>query len=206
MPANLIQRLRFSLSGGPWIDGEECVRFIDLPVTACLYDLHESIQAAIEFDNEHPFYFFTAEADGSDRESVPEQIGENPDRKTIDCDIYEDLSALQAIPDSETRSLFYAYMSDGGEWIFQIERVGDAITAKFPLSSYPLQIDSLSLGPNPTQYGHDFDDYADDDDAFLPRRRNTPADGGWDDDGLLYDAEEDDPFADGDSGDDDSGW
>lgn len=203
--APLIHRLRVSLVSGPWTDGEECVRYIDFPAGACLYDVHEAIQEAIEFDNEHPFYFFEADADGSDRQSVPPQIGTEPDRKTLDCDIYEEIKASECVPDSAGRALFYAYMSEGGEWVFQIELAGSSPTAQFPVSSYPLQIDSLSCGPNPTQYGHDFDDYAEEEDAFQPRRHRGVEEG-WDDgDEMLFDEEEDDPFGGGDE-DADPNW
>ena len=204
---NAVHRLRVSLASGPWTDGEECVRYIDFPERACLYDLHEAIQEAVEFDNEHPFFFFTAEADGSDRESVPRSLGEEPDRKALDCDVYEDLPAVASVPDSGVRCLFYSYLSDGGDWIFRIERTGVS-GDPVPGASYPLQVESMSSGPNPTHYGHDFDDYAEEEDAFSPPRRE--ARGGWDPgEELLFDEDEDDPFG-GDGaageGDGDDNW
>lgn len=194
-PRDAIHRLRISLVSGPWADGEECVRYVDFPERACLYDLHEAIQEAIGFDNEHPFHFFTAEADGTDREGVPPQIGDHPDRATVDCDLYEDVLAVQSVPDSGLRGLFYAYMSEGGDWIFRVERAGPS-APPIPGAPYPLQVESLSSGPNPTQYGHGFDDYAEEEDAFEPPRRLPPAEGRDPGQDLLFDEDEDDPFGD----------
>lgn len=197
-----LHRLRISLVSGPWTDGEECVRFVDVEDRACLYDLHEAIQEAVEFDNEHQFFFFQAEPDGTDRESVPPELGPEPDRKKLDCDVYEEINAAASIPGTGLRSLFYAYLSDGGDWIFEVQDTGTG-GDPIPGATYPLQVDSLSSGPNPTQYGHDFDDYAEEEDAFSPRRARD-ADR-WDaGEELLFDEEEDDPLADG--GDADEEW
>jgi hypothetical protein len=69
-----------------------------------------------------------------------------------------------------------------------------------------MAVESLSSGPNPTQYGHDFDDYAEEEDAFQPRRRNETE--AWDDagEGLVFDESEDDPFGRDDYGDEDPNW
>ena len=206
----LVQRLRISLVSGPWTDGEECVRYVDFPLRACLYDLHEAIQEAVEFDNEHPFRFFTAEADGSGRESVPPQLGEEPDRTAVDCDVYEDVPAVASVPDDGRRGLFYAYLSDGGDWIFSVERAGEP-TPPVPGAPYPLPVDSLSSGPNPSQYGRDFDDYAEEEDAFSPPRRETFRGGRDPGEDLIFDEDEDDPFGDrgedgGGDGEDDEIW
>ena len=202
-PRNAVHRLRISLVSGPWADGEECVRYVDFPERSCLYDLHEAIQEAVGFDDEHPFHFFSAEADGTGREGVPPQVGAHPDRATVDCDVYEDVPAVQSIPDSGIRGLFYAYLSEGGDWIFRVERTGES-GPPIPGAPYPLQVESLSSGPNPTQYGHDFDDYAEEEDAFDPPRRDAAAAGRDPGEDLLFDEDEDDPFGDreGDGGDD----
>ena len=67
-----------------------------------------------------------------------------------------------------------------------------------PGEFYPLPVESLAVGPNPTQYGHDFDDFAEDPDAFRPPARGGAPD---DDEENPY-GDEDDPYGDGGEGED----
>jgi hypothetical protein len=39
---------------------EQCIRVIEMDEKACLYDLHDAIQDAVDFGRDHPFEFFLA--------------------------------------------------------------------------------------------------------------------------------------------------
>ena len=85
-------------------------------------------------------------------------------------------------------------MSEDGDWFFEVRHTGVSGPVK-PGEFYPLPVESLAVGPNPTEYGHDFDDYAEDPDAFRPPARGGAAD---------YDDEENPDGADDDDGGDDA--
>ena len=190
-------RVRVSCADGPWWDGEECVRFIELGENSNLYDLHVAIQAAVDFDEEGPFYFFLAEdCDTEEREMLPPELEIDPAKEEIDDDVYEEMPLLPNLPAAGVRRLFYAFMSEDGDWFFEVRHTGLTAPAK-PGEFYPLPVESLAVGPNPTEYGHDFDDYAQDPDAFAPPSRGGAPDGD----------DEENPFGDdgGDDGDDDGG-
>ncbi len=194
-----IFRVRVSCADGPWWDGEECVRFIEMGESSNLYDLHVAIQSAVDFDEEGPFYFFLAEdCETEEREMLPPSLETDPAKEEIDDDVYEELKLLPHLPRTGLRRLFYAFKSEDGDWFFEVRHTGVSSAAK-PGEFYPLPVESLAVGPNPTQYGHDFDDYAEDADSFRP-----PARGGAPDD------DEENPYGDdcgdgeeeGDDGDD----
>lgn len=193
-----VHLVRVSCADGPWWDGEECVRFIEMAEGSNLYDLHVAIQSAVDFDEEGSFFFFLAEnCDTEDREMIPATLPPDPEKADVDEDVYEDEKLLPNLPSAGRRRLFYAFKSEDGDWFFDVTRTGVSSPAK-PGEFYPLPVESLAIGPNPTQYGHDFDDYAVDEDAFRP-----PARGGVPDD------DEENPYGDdgfsGDDGDEDDG-
>lgn len=195
-----VHLVRVSCADGPWWDGEECVRFIEMAENSNLYDLHVAIQSAVDFDEEGPFFFFLAEdCDTEDREMIPATLPPDPEKADVDDDVYEDEKLLPNLPSVGRRRLFYAFKSEDGDWFFDVTRTGVVSPAK-PGEFYPLPVESLAVGPNPTQYGHDFDDYAVDEDAFRPPARGGVPD---DDEENPYG---DDPYGDGgDGGDDDGG-
>ena len=195
-----VRLVRVSCADGPWWDGEECVRFIEMAESSNLYDLHVAIQSAVDFDEEGPFYFFLAEdCDTEDREMIPATLPLDPEKADIDDDVYEDEKLLPNLPSVGRRRLFYAFKSEDGDWFFDVTRTGVVSSAK-PGEFYPLPVESLAVGPNPTQYGHDFDDYAVDEDAFRP-----PARGGVPDDDEENPYGDGDPYGDGGDGDGDGG-
>lgn len=186
-------RVRVSCADGPWWDGEDCVRFIDMAESSNLYDLHVAIQSAVDFDEEGPFYFFLAEdCETDERAMIPPELDVEPAKEEIDDDVYEELKLRPNLPRTGLRRLFYAFKSEDGDWFFEVLDAGVSGPAK-PGEFYPLPVESLSVGPNPTQYGHDLDDYAEDPDAFRPPDR-----------GGAPDDEEENPYGDddGDDGDD----
>ena len=183
-------RVRIACVDGPWWDGEECVRFVEMPEASNLYDLHIAIQSAVDFDEEGPFFFFPAEdCDTDERDMLPPSLPPDPDKDDIDDDVYEELGLLPHLPRTGLRRLFYAFKSEDGDWFFEVQHTGVESDAR-PGEYYPLPVESLAVGPNPTQYGHDFDDFAEDPDAFSPPGR-----------GGMPDDDEENPYGDDDDGD-----
>ncbi len=164
-----INRVRVTCVAGPWLD-DECVRVIDLPEHANLYDLHVAIQDAVDFDEEFPFHFFTALAPEAARMMIPEGLQPDVDPADFDPDVYEDFPVFAHVKANAKRSLFYVFGSEYDDWIFKIQHTG---TSHAPVEGefYPLVCDALSIGPNPEQYGSGFDDFAEDEAAFRPRPR-----------------------------------
>jgi len=166
-----LQRLRVECVAGPWWDGVPCVRFLDVPATASLYDLHEAIQEAVAFDNEYPFRYFLAESADADaeRETVPASFGDWP-AADADEEAYEGVAAVASVPELGDRLLHYAFLSAGGDWIFQIRRVDGAPARPIPGLAYPGAVEDLSEGPDPAQHGYGLDDFAESEEDLLPSR------------------------------------
>ncbi len=215
--APAIHRLRATCVSGPWLD-EECVRYIDVPETANLYDLHVAIQDAVQFDDEFKFHYFVALAPDGEREPIPAADSADFDPDVIDTDVYEDLLVLDHVKAGARKALFYVFLSEYDDWVFKIQHTGEShepVEGEF----YPLVVESLSVGPDPEEYGSGFDDFAESDEDFKPFRirpgeadfnpddenesDNDAAFGfGDDDDDEDGDDEEDDEEEDGDAGDD----
>jgi len=193
-----VRRYRIECLGGPWWDGLPCVRFVDLAETQSLYDLHEGIQAAIAFDGEYPFYFFRAEAPEGPREMVPETFSPHPVREEVDDDAYETIGAFASVPPADGgERLFYVFLGAGGDWFFEVSAAEPGPVPRMPGAFYPETVESLSIGPDPMQYGHDLDDFAEAEEDLLP----APPDGPGEDAGA--------PPPDGDYGDgedEEDGW
>lgn len=197
----MINRLRISCISGPWLDGE-CVRYIDVPDSANLYDLHVAIQDSVQFDEEFPFYFFTALSPEGKRSMIPDDLDPNGDPESIDEDVYEDIEAIPYTPPNAKKSLFYIFTSEYDDWVFKIQHTGD-IHEPVEREFYPLVLDQLAVGPHPEQYGSGFDDFAESEDEFRPRAKVR-----GDADYCPEDEpgeEGDDPFGFGDDLDDDDG-
>lgn len=156
-----VHRIRVRCISGPWSDGSApCVRYLDIPPEASLYDLHEAIQDAVSFDGDRPFHFFLAEdpADESDREIVPgaAAASDHPPDCLEECAVYEDAPALKHMPSRGDRVLHYLSNTPDGPWIFEISRTGE--TARpVPGLQYPGLVEELSEGPDPCQYGWPLD-------------------------------------------------
>ena len=196
MSKQIISRLRVTCVSGPWLDGE-CVRFIDVPPTANLYDLHVAIQDAVEFDEEFPFYFYMAIAPDGSRDMLPAELEQNVEPTEIDADVYEDIPVFDFVKPGAKKSLFYTFLSEYDDWVFKVQHTGemhDAVKGEF----YPLAVVELAIGPNPEQYGSGFDDFAETDEEFQPRTRfandadYSPDDEKEEEDGLFGFSDEDD--------------
>lgn len=179
----MINTLRTVCVSGPWLD-DECVRFIDIEDTANLYDLHVAIQDAVQFDDEFPFYFYTAISPDATRTLIPEDLDVDDDN--LDTDAYEDLRALDHIKPGAKTALYYVFKSEDGDWVFKIQHTG---TTHKPAKGefYPLVLDAKSIGPNPEQYGSGFDDFAESEDEFRPSAKRGRGDADYDRDEDFFD-------------------
>ncbi len=186
-----LQRLRVECVAGPWWDGVPCVRWIDVPVTANLYDLHEAIQEAVEFDNEYPFRYFLAESPDADaRETVPAAFGAWP-AEDADEEEYERIRAVESVPERGIRILYYAFLSAGGEWLFEIRRADGAPARPVPGLFYPGTVEDLSEGPAPVQHGYGLDDFAETEEELRPSRLAPGQESGGDESGEPWGEEDD---------------
>ncbi|MGI5869998.1 MAG: hypothetical protein ACOX9C_11210 [Kiritimatiellia bacterium] len=161
-----IHRLRVTCVSGPWLD-DECVRYIDIPPMANLYDLHVAIQDAVRFDDEFKFHYFVAASLKGSRTLVPDVDPTTFDPDEVDTDVYEDILVLDHIKAGAKKALFYVFLSELDDWVFKIQHTGE-VHPRIEGEFYPLVVDSLSIGPDPEQYGSGFDDYAETEEHFQP--------------------------------------
>ena len=165
-----IHTLRVECVSGPWLD-EKCVRFIDVPATVSLYDLHIAILDSVEFDEDFPFHFFMAIAPEAAHQLLPEYAEDiSPDE--IDPDVYEEMPVFDYATQAGAKNcLFYAFGSDYDDWVFKVLYIEQAVAD--PDEFYPLVLESRSEGPNPEQYGSGFDDFAESRSEFTPSMRGS---------------------------------
>lgn len=186
----MVSTLKISCISGPWLDSE-CVRFIDIPENASLYDLHVAIQDAVMFDDEFPFFFFQALAPEGKRTMIPDGMYADEDEDNINTDVYEDIHVSNWISEKAKKSLFYVFLSESEEWMFKITHTGKThkeVKGEF----YPLVLESMSIGPSPEQYGSGFDDYSEDDEDFRPNKARLTDDYNRDDE--FFDDDEEDEY------------
>jgi hypothetical protein len=65
---------------------ESCTRVIEIDEKACLYDLHDAIQDAVEFGRDHPFEFFLANS--SSPYAVRKRLTEKEEWEDREDDFY----------------------------------------------------------------------------------------------------------------------
>lgn len=169
MSEAIVYQLRVTCVTGPWLDNE-CVRFIEMPALANLYDLHVAIQDAVDFDEEFPFYFFTALAPESGRFLIPEDWPVDVAPADLDPDVYEDCPVFDYVTPNAKESLFYSFGSGFDDWVFKVQHTGIAHAATKG-EFYPLVLNEISVGPDPEQYGSGFDDFAETEEEFQPDAR-----------------------------------
>lgn len=148
----MIITLKITCVAGPYHD-RECVRFIEIEDTACLYDLHLAIQNAVSFDEEFEFLFFKSPDHDDSREYIPEWL----EPGDFNTEVYEDISVAEALPEKPAEKLYYIF-DTRVEWLFEVAREPGE---KEPEGDdfYPRLRDELSIGPTPMQYGNDTDSY-----------------------------------------------
>lgn len=106
---------------------------------ASLGDLHQAIQDAVGFDNDHPYDFFVARGPRSSR------------RKNFPCDNSGHLATglKELYPLENSNRVFYRF-DFGDEWIFQIGRSRKKPKSPEAGKTYPRVVSEE--GTKPTQY------------------------------------------------------
>ncbi|MBO1518590.1 IS1096 element passenger TnpR family protein [Oceanisphaera pacifica] len=133
----MIITLTIKLVGNIYTDSDwSCELEVDENIM--LYELHDAIQEAVDFDNDHLFSFFTARnAHGSHHFMVD-------DEKDL-----EDISLLSLFPLRKGYKLFY-WFDFGDDWIFQVSKSRKKPRASQPDREYPFLVSET--GTKPEQY------------------------------------------------------
>lgn len=124
---------------------EDCVRVIEIDSKASLNDLHDAIQDAVDFDDDHLFEFFAGRTPRQRKIVYVEDL----DYET-GADRMSEITLDMVFPLPKDCKLYYNF-DFGDNWIFKIGK-----TRKSPKESeagvkYPRVIEKI--GPNPPQYG-----------------------------------------------------
>ena len=124
----------------------EWVRVIEIKSDSSFLELHEAIQNAVDFDNDHLFDFFVGRHPGN--RAYP--IGEEPDWDTFDpVKTYGNVHLSDAWPLPTGMKLFYLF-DFGDDWLFQINKTRHKDKLPQPGVVYPRVIEAR--GKNPEQY------------------------------------------------------
>ena len=134
---------------------EECVRVIEVDSRSSLMDLHDAIQDAVDFDQDHLFEFF-AGRHWRNRKVKFEDSLEWEDM----FDTYASLSLEDIYPLEKGLKLYY-HFDFGDDWYFEITRSRKKPTDPEPGVKYPRAVERI--GPNPDQYPTWEDDPAEED-------------------------------------------
>ena len=119
---------------------------IELDESSPLVDLHDAIQAAVDFDNDHLLCFFLSRTDRSrSREYFDDENG-----------LLFSKTVAELFPLPRHQSLFYLF-DWGGSWIFKISPTRKRLQEPATGVTYPRVVGEL--GTKPLQYPmHDEDD------------------------------------------------
>ena len=128
-----------------WYLEDECIRTIEIHSTATLYDLHEAIQAAVDFDHDHPFEFY-AGRNYKNRKLRLDDVA--PRRGSMSA--YSGTTLDEVYPLPKGLRLFY-HFDFGDNWCFGISKSRKKATEAEAGVVYPRVVESI--GPNPFQYG-----------------------------------------------------
>ncbi|MEI6892876.1 MAG: hypothetical protein V5783_11955 [Pontiella sp.] len=122
---------------------EECIRIIAIDESSSLYDLHDEIQNSVEFDNDHPFTFFTANSPSpwADRNDLTSAEGWSEQEDYFNKSLLKDIWPLGR------KKLYYRF-DFGDDWIFEIRKMRSLKTDS------ELEVPQVleRIGPNPEQY------------------------------------------------------
>ena len=124
----------------------ECVRVIEIKSNASFLELHETIQKAVDFDNDHLFDFLV----GRHPESRVHSIGGEPSRGTFNpVKTYRNVHLCDVWPLPTSMNLYYLF-DFGDNWLFQINKTRHKDKTEQPGVVYPRVIEIK--GKNPIQY------------------------------------------------------
>ena len=124
----------------------ECVRLIEIESNASFLQLHQAIQKAVDFDNDHLFEFFVGRQPGNRAYS----IGPEPDWDTFNpVKAYRNIHLSGIWPLPPSMKLYYLF-DFGDNWLFQINKTRHKDKKPQPGVIYPRVIEAK--GNNPEQY------------------------------------------------------
>ena len=124
----------------------ECVRVIEIKPNATFLELHEAIQGAVDFDNDHLFEFFIGRHSGNRAYT----IGGEPNGDTFNpVRIYRNVRISSVWPLPTGMNLYYLF-DFGDNWLFQINKTRHKDKLIQPGIVYPRVIEAR--GKNPEQY------------------------------------------------------
>jgi hypothetical protein len=124
----------------------ECIRVIEIKSSATFLQLHEAIQDAVDFDNDHLFDFFVGRHPGNRAYSIGGEANWdtfNPFRT------YRNVPISSAWPLPTGMKLYYLF-DFGDNWLFQINKTRHKDKLSQPGIVYPRVIEAR--GKNPEQY------------------------------------------------------
>ena len=124
----------------------ECVRIIEIKSNASFLQLHEAIQDAVSFDNDHLFDFFVGLHSGNRAYSIggtPSYSNFNPVK------LYRGIHLSSVWPLPTGMKLYYLF-DFGDNWIFQINKTRHKDKIEQAGVVYPRVIEAK--GKNPEQY------------------------------------------------------
>ena len=146
----MIATLKVTLVRGLYCE-DDWTANIELDEASTLAQLHDAIQMAVGFDNDHSFSFFLSRTDRSRTREYFHDEDESVDSKTV----------KDMFPLPERQSLFYLF-DWGDDWVFKISKTRKSLQQALPGVTYP-RVESES-GTKPDQYPSDDDDDSDEDD------------------------------------------
>ena len=134
----MIITLKVTLIHGMYCEGEWAAN-IELDESSTLEELHDAIQAAVDFDNDHLFCFFLSRTDRSrSREYFDDENG------LLFSKTLKDMFPLP------TKQSFFYLFDWGDEWLFKISRTRKRPHERVKGMTYP-RTESES-GTKPVQY------------------------------------------------------
>lgn len=122
----------------------ECIRVIEIDSGASLLDLHDAIQEAVDFDQDHLFEFFGGRH-WRNRKVVFEDRYDIPDPFST----YSGIALEDVYPLPKDCKLIY-HFDFGDDWFFQVRKSRKKPKEPKRGVKYPRVVEST--GPNPEQY------------------------------------------------------
>ncbi len=124
----------------------ECIRVIEIKSSATFLDLHEAIQDAVDFNNDHLVEFFIGRHPGNRAYG----IGGEPNWDSFNpVKTYNKVGISEVWPLPQGMKLYYLF-DFGDQWVFQINKTRHKDKTPEPGATYPRLIEAI--GKNPEQY------------------------------------------------------
>ncbi len=140
----MIITLRVECVQGLYLE-QDCVRTIEIDEGASLIDLHDAIQGAVAFDDDHMFEFFGGRNPRQRKMSFAEDEDGEYDAGTMG-----EVTLEEVFPLPKSMKLYYQF-DFGDDWIFEIRRSRKKPAPPEAGVKYPRVVEQV--GPNPPQYG-----------------------------------------------------